>query len=751
MSRWLKSVNNLLDKLDDQVDIADAAAFTQRMAARVGGAVQQTHSDDDDEEDEELSDSYEEEEDEEDEESESSFVDDEEDDDEEEEVQEEQQQQQQHNENLDDENNIHRWRNNPSNPTATPANNNYTYGEDVFFTPMDQIRREHISEIISPPREVVSSLPSSSQLSISSPQQSSNVQVPIKSANHPNTEAMTPSSGISGTILTGQVSLLQRPNNKVAVKSPPNSGMASSSEISKSKAIKKLKQENQRLQHLQITLEKSNQELKEELEHARAELIAQHEELQLAAERMEKDRVRNKEDREDLLEEQEEELQQQKEDYDNRLAEQKEYYENVLREMRTRLQDEEHKRLEEGGDWTKELEDALQRERDALKELVAVKSEKQQLDSKFTALESQRESLQAKVSSLKENLKNSTERERIAEEKLDKEMSRHKRQLGQKREREEQLERTIAELGTALTSAQQQMAPSTPSAMEQGSMAYREKYENAIEEMETMKSQLSHVTQQNQTLQMELQTMSRERTADAGVMQTRQREHDELVRELNKQISHLEATLRSMSTDQNVAKVNDSSNDPVSQQHIERLARELTQAQHQLAFSTSQLVELKGFSDSSKAEVLALKGRLQSAIERAEMAENTLASQSSSTSRACDMGEASYSNARTAHRRRVRGGRGRFGHLSTRSMFSALGLHAAPGSIGEQISTTIDAVDNWMLETGSILRHEPLARLGFAIYFLMVHLWCMGLVFFHAVQSEHADLGSLTTHKKHAT
>ena len=37
MSRWLKSVNNLLDKLDDQVEIADAAAFTQRMARHMTG------------------------------------------------------------------------------------------------------------------------------------------------------------------------------------------------------------------------------------------------------------------------------------------------------------------------------------------------------------------------------------------------------------------------------------------------------------------------------------------------------------------------------------------------------------------------------------------------------------------------------------------------------------------------------------------------------------------------------------------
>ncbi|GAX23263.1 hypothetical protein FisN_21Hh052 [Fistulifera solaris] len=726
MSRWLKSVNNLLDKLDDQVDIADAAAFTQRMAARVGGAVQRTHSDDDEDDDEEeMSESY-------DDESISSFLD--EDEGHEEEVQEEPEA----SDNLDTEESLIqrdetvRLRNNPSDPTATPAASNYSYGEDVFFTPMDQIRREHISEIISPPREVVSSLPSSQSVS--------SHQSDLPSQSNPSTVIRTHPSQ---TILEGQAS--RQRLHKPAVKSPPNSGMPSSvTNANKSKAIKKLKEENQRLQQLQVALEKSNAELQDELEHARAELTAQHVELQLAAERMEKDRIRNKEDREELLEEQEEELQQQKEEYDQQLAEQKEYYENELRELRKRLQQEEHKRLEEGGDWTKELEDALQRERDALNELVSVKSEKQQLESKVATLDSQRESLQTKVASLKESLRNTTERERIAEEKLDKEMNQHKRQLRQQREREEQLERTVAELSAALTSAQQQVTSSTPSSVEHGIMAYKERYLNAMEEMETLKSQLSHVTQQNGVLQMELQSMSHERTADAEVMRNRQRKYDEQVHELQRQVAYLEATLRSTSNEQNNEEMNGLLNSPVSQQQVERLAKELEQAQRQLAFSTGQIVELKGLSDAAKAEVLALKGRLQSAMDRAEMAENALASQTSSTSRACDMGEASYSNTRTV-RRRVRGGRGRFSHLSTRSMFSVLGMHV----IGEQISMTVDAIDNWMLETGNILRHEPLARLGFAIYFALVHLWCLGLVFFHTVQSERADLGSLTTHKKH--
>jgi hypothetical protein len=40
----------------------------------------------------------------------------------------------------------------------------------------------------------------------------------------------------------------------------------------------------------------------------------------------------------------------------------------------------------------------------------------------------------------------------------------------------------------------------------------------------------------------------------------------------------------------------------------------------------------------------------------------------------------------------------------------------------EQVALTLDALDNWMVETGSFLRHEPLARLGFLGYLLTLHL-----------------------------
>ena len=64
-----------------------------------------------------------------------------------------------------------------------------------------------------------------------------------------------------------------------------------------------------------------------------------------------------------------------------------------------------------------------------------------------------------------------------------------------------------------------------------------------------------------------------------------------------------------------------------------------------------------------------------------------------------------------------------------------------------QVVQTVDAVDLWMLETGFLLKQEPLARLGLLAYALILHLWCFGLIFFHTVEAEHGDLGSLTARR----
>ena len=62
------------------------------------------------------------------------------------------------------------------------------------------------------------------------------------------------------------------------------------------------------------------------------------------------------------------------------------------------------------------------------------------------------------------------------------------------------------------------------------------------------------------------------------------------------------------------------------------------------------------------------------------------------------------------------------------------------------MAACIDSVDSVVVDMGSFLRHEPLARLGLIIYLFILHLWAFCLVLFHAhsFEKEHADFGSLT-------
>ena len=80
-------------------------------------------------------------------------------------------------------------------------------------------------------------------------------------------------------------------------------------------------------------------------------------------------------------------------------------------------------------------------------------------------------------------------------------------------------------------------------------------------------------------------------------------------------------------------------------------------------------------------------------------------------------------------------------------MRSALGIRASSSPLTMQIVQTVDALDLWILETGLILKQEPLARLGLLAYAIILHLWCFGLVVFHTVQAEHGDLDALTAHR----
>jgi len=260
---------------------------------------------------------------------------------------------------------------------------------------------------------------------------------------------------------------------------------------------------------------------------------------------------------------------------------------------------------------------------------------------------------------------------------------------------------------------------------------YKEQCDLATEELETVRTHLLTANERCRALEFQLQDLARERDTEAAQHQQMLREYDARLEEAQNRHSGHHSS--SVAAGQNSGG-----------EEQDQLQRELQSAQAQIASLSDQLMRQQGLAESSKSEVLALKGRLQVAIQRAEAAE-----QQSTAAAEIEMGTP-YSNAKsTTRRRRIKGGssKARFSSLPSHSIRGAVGLNAGNSTLS-QIGATIDAVDTWMLETGSILRHEPLARLGFFLYMTVVHLWCFGLVFFHTVESEHGDLGQLTDHSR---
>jgi DNA repair exonuclease SbcCD ATPase subunit len=494
-------------------------------------------------------------------------------------------------------------------------------------------------------------------------------------------------------------------------------------------------------------LSKLSSTLQAQLEASQAEIQAQQDELQRAADTMQEERDRLQEEQEDLLDENEDEVQKLKDQYETQIKEQKEMYLNQLEELQARVQQEETKRMQEGGDMTEELEDALARERDALKRLDEIQTDKKALEAVQVELEAQQESLQSKVETLSSASVTATQREGEAEEKLDAALEAHKRQLHQRQTREAELERTVAELGAALTLAQQQRDSTTSGrnaralvGEETAEVSYKDQYEVAAEELETVKTQLSLATQRSEFLQQELHDVSNERVAEAAALNEGQREHDDKVAELSAQVSRLEGSLRELKQNDDAGGSSaDETSEPASENdRVRQLTRDMDRSKRQIASLSDQLIRQQGSTEVAKSEILALKGRLQSANSRADAAEK-------SDEKVYEMEGGGVTYTASKLRRRVKGGqRGRSNQLQTRSVRSALGMRLNEGNGMDQVALTVDALDSWMLDTGSIMRHEPLARVAFAAYLTMLHLWCFVLVFFHAIASEHGDLGKIT-------
>ena len=219
---------------------------------------------------------------------------------------------------------------------------------------------------------------------------------------------------------------------------------------------------------------------------------------------------------------------------------------------------------------------------------------------------------------------------------------------------------------------------------------FKDMFEQASEELETVKVQFNMETQRREALQQELNEMSMERTEEVSSAQAKQRQHDRKVAELESTISRMKDSIRE------VKNINvGSAAEPSSDGQVPQLLQQLDEAKLEISKLSEQLLRQQDRADTSKSEILALKGRLEAATTRANEAENALyaqtSSQSTSTGRMHEMegGGMGYSNPKT--RRRVKGGglRIRGGPSSVRSIRSALQITSGRTSPAmEQVATT---------------------------------------------------------------
>ena len=184
------------------------------------------------------------------------------------------------------------------------------------------------------------------------------------------------------------------------------------------------------------TLRRHIVSLNDQLESAESELYAQRKELERAGEMMEKDRIKYKEEKEKYLKRSSDEITSLKTQHAVSLKDQQARFEEQLERYRKKLSEEEKRRKQQGGDWDKELSNAIDREHNMRKKLSLLEDEKAVLLSQISTLQSQQTTLGSRLESLSQAADNAMQRERDAENRLDITLSQHARQISHRQVRQ---------------------------------------------------------------------------------------------------------------------------------------------------------------------------------------------------------------------------------------------------------------------------------------------------------------------------
>ena len=195
------------------------------------------------------------------------------------------------------------------------------------------------------------------------------------------------------------------------------------------KEIRELTMERKEAQKEARTLRRHIVSLNDQLEAAESELQAQRKELERAAERMEKDRVRHKDEKEVTKKQKDAEITQLKTEHTKSMEAQQTRFEEQLDRYRKKLSEEEQRRKQEGGDWNQEMSNAIDREQEIRQTLTVMEDEKSVLLTQISTLQGQQAALGSRLESLSQAADNAMERERDAEKRLDLALNQHARQI----------------------------------------------------------------------------------------------------------------------------------------------------------------------------------------------------------------------------------------------------------------------------------------------------------------------------------
>jgi hypothetical protein len=150
---------------------------------------------------------------------------------------------------------------------------------------------------------------------------------------------------------------------------------------------------------------------------------------------------------------------------------------------------------------------------------------------------------------------------------------------------------------------------------------------------------------------------------------------------------------------------------------------------NQIMLLSEEALRLRDKVANHNSESLTMKNRLRAAVDRATKADDELAAALTSTN-----GNDMYDSVERAGPSSGNGlGRRRPGTTPpSGSIWSAMRLNPGQGERTEQIGKVVDALDSFAVSAGKYLRRNAMARAGFIVYLLMIHIWTFVLLFFHA-------------------